>query len=116
MKNLLFACVLLVTAVSGCKSVYSTTTIESKKTFVIGDNEHESFEVTIKNISNDVVEIAQKPNDGTVKLLQSLEAKKTAVIKIAKNTALYIENKLDNKVAVALNFKSTSHLSMGYKN
>ena len=116
MKKVIFACVLIISVASSCKSVYSTTTIEPKTTFVIGDNEHQTFEVTINNISNEVVEISQKPNDGIIQLLQNLKSKKTVLIIIPKNTALYISNKSENKVAVELNLKSTSHLSMGYKN
>jgi uncharacterized protein YxeA len=116
MKKLLIALAALIITVSSCKTVYSTTTIEAKKSFVLGDNEHEAFEVTIKNISNDNVELSQMPNGGTKQLIQVLNSNKTATIKIDKNTALYIENKSDTKASVELNLKSNTQLSMGYKN
>jgi hypothetical protein len=116
MKKFLIALTALTLTASSCKTVYSTTTIEAKKSFVLGDNEHEAFEVTIKNISNDNVELSQMPNGGTKQLIQVLNSNKSAIIKIEKNTALYIENKSDNKASVELNLKSNTHLSMGYKN
>ena len=116
MKKLLIAFVALTIAVSSCKTVFSTTTIEAKKSFVLGDNEHEAYEVTIKNISKDDVLLSQIPNCGTKQLLQVLNSNKSAAIKIEKNTALYIENKSDKRAIVELDLKSNSSLSMGYKN
>ena len=115
MRTLLIATALTLTA-SSCKTVYSTTTIEAKKSFVLGDNEHDAFEATLKNISREDLELYQMPNGGTKQLLQTLKSKKSATVKIEKNTALYIENKSDSKASVELNLKSNSQLSMGYKN
>jgi hypothetical protein len=116
MRKLLIALTALTLTASSCKTVYSTTTIEAKKSFVLGDNEHDAFEATLKNISTEDLELFQMPNGGAKQLIQILNSNKTATVKIEKNTALYIENKSDNKVSVELNLKSNSHLSMGYKN
>ena len=116
MKKLLIALIILIITASSCKTVYSTTSIEPKKSFVLGDNEHGAFEVTIKNISNDDLDLCQMPNGGTKQLIQVLNSSKSATVKIEKNTALYIDNKSDNKASVELNLKSNTNLSMGYKN
>ncbi len=116
MKKFLIISIAITMAASSCKAVYSTTAIEAKKSFVLGDNEHEAFEVTIKNISKENLELSQMPNGGTKQLIQVLNAAKSATIKIEKNTALYIENKSTSKASVKLNLQSNTHLSMGYKN
>jgi selenocysteine lyase/cysteine desulfurase len=115
MKKLLFVLTAITLIASSCKTVYSTTSIEPNKSFVLGDNEHDAFEVTIKNVSKENLELLKMPNSGTKELIQILNPDKTATIKIEKNTALYIDNKSNNKVSVELNLKSSSHLSMGYK-
>jgi uncharacterized protein YxeA len=115
MKRFLIALTALTLTASSCKTVYSTTSIDSKKSFVLGDNDHSPFEVTIKNISNDNVELSQMPNGGNKQLIQVLNPSKSATVKVEKNTALYIENKSNNKASVELNLNSNSHLSMGYK-
>lgn len=116
MKKLIIVLTAATLVTSSCKTVYSTTSIEPQKSFVLGDNEHDSFEVTLKNISTNDLEVAQKPNDGNKQLLQVLEPKKSMTVTISKNTALYIYNKSNNKASVELNLKSNTHLSMGYKN
>jgi hypothetical protein len=116
MKQLLFKIFLLTLAATSCKSVYSTTTIEANKSFVLGDNEHDEFEVILKNISKEDLELSQMPNGGTKQPLQVLKSKKSVSLKIDKNAALYIDNKSDSKVSVELvSLKSNSRLSMGYK-
>ena len=115
MRKIFVALAVLLFTVSSCKTVYSTTGIEAKKSFVLGDNEHEQFEATVKNISNNEVKLSQMPNNGVKKFIQILEPGKSVSVTIEKNTALYIDNKSDNKVTVELNLKSGPHLSMGYK-
>lgn len=116
MKKILIFSLAIILAASSCKSVYSTTSIDPKKSFVLGDNEHEAFEASLKNISKENLELSQMPSGGTKTLLQVLNPNKSATVKIEKNTALYIENKTNNKASVELNLKSGTHLSMGYKN
>lgn len=115
MKQLCTILAAVVLTTLSCKSVYSTTSIEPKKTFVLGDNDHEAFEVSLKNISKEDLELSQMPNGGTKTFIQTLNPYKSITLKIEKNTALYIENKGENKASVELNPKSSSRLSMGYK-
>lgn len=115
MKKLLIAVIATALSASSCKTVYSTTSIEPNKSFVLGDNDHNAFEVTIKNISKEKLELAKMPNGGSKEIIQILDPNKTATVNIEKNTALYIDNKSKYKVLVELNLKSNSHLSMGYK-
>ena len=116
MKKLRIALLAIALTASGCSAIYSTTRIEAKQNFVLGDNQHEAFEVSIKNISYHEVELSQKPNGGNIAFLQRLGAKKSVTLKIDKNTALYIGNKSNRQVAVKLTLESVSRLSMGYKN
>lgn len=116
MKKLLLILIAVIFTAINCKSVYSTTSIEPKKSFVLGDNEHDAFEVSLKNISKEDLEISQKPNGGSKTLIKILNPNKSTTIKVEKNTALYIENKTEYKAAVELKLKSNTHLSMGYKN
>ena len=81
MRTLLIALIALTLTASSCKTVYSTTTIEAKKGFVLGDNEHDAFEATLKNISREDLELYQMPNGGTKQLLQTLKSNKTATVK-----------------------------------
>ncbi|TAE10981.1 MAG: hypothetical protein EAZ47_11105 [Bacteroidetes bacterium] len=115
MKKILVGLAAITLTTSSCKTVYSTTSIEPKKFFVLGDNEHEAFEITIKNISKENLELLKVPNGGKSELVQILNPHKKATIIIEKNTALYVHNKSQFKVAVELDIKSNSHLSMGYK-
>lgn len=115
MNKLLIALITIALTASSCKTVYSTTSIEPNKSFVLGDNEHDAFEVTIKNISKENLELSIMLNVGSKKLIQILNPDSNATINIEKNTALYIGNKSNNKVSVELNLKSNSHLSMGYR-
>lgn len=116
MRKLLIALTALTLTASSCKTAYSTTTIEAKKSFVLGDNEHDAWEVTIKNISNENLELSHGPIGGIKQTIQVLSSHKSATIQIEKNTALYVENKSNSKASVELNLKSNTHLSMGYKN
>jgi hypothetical protein len=115
MRKVLISFVAVLLTLSSCKTVYSTTGIEAKKSFVLGDNAHESFEVRVKNISNNEVDLYKMPTNGTKDFIQIVAPGKSVSVIIEKNTALYIDNKSDNKVTVELNLKSSSHLSMGYK-
>jgi hypothetical protein len=115
MKKILAFLIVLIVVNQSCKTVYSTTSIEPKKSFVLGDNEHSAFEITIKNISEDNVALYRKPNGGTKEFIQFLNSNKSATLVIEENTALYVQNESDKKVSVELKLKSTSNLSMGYK-
>lgn len=109
--------ILTVTAliVSSCKTVYSTTSIEPNKSFVLGENDHDAFEVSVKNISREDIKISKMPKGGTKESVQILYPDKKASIKIERNTALYLDNNSNKNVSVEIVLKSNSNLSMGYK-
>ncbi len=116
MKKPLFVLVTIIFSISSCKSVYSTLSIDANKSFVLGDNEHDEFEVSLKNISKNNVESFKMPMGASKKLIQTLVPGKLVIVNIEKNTSLYIDNKSASKATVELNLKSNSHLSMGYEN
>jgi len=106
MKKLLFVLTALALTVSSCKTVYSTTSIEANKSFVLGENEHGGFEVRLKNISKNDVELYKMPDGEIKQLIKTINPGKSFTIKIGVNTALYIFNKSDNKASVELNLIS----------
>lgn len=71
-----------------CKTAYSITSIEPKKSFVMGDNEHELFEATLKNTSNNEVELIKMPNNEVKTTIQILEPGESVSATIEKNIAL----------------------------
>ncbi len=109
------ACLALSCIATSCKSVYSTTSIEPRKAFVLGDNDHGAFEVTIKNVSAAPVDLVKVPNGGAREYITTLQPRKSASLRIEQNVALYVENKSNDKVSVELNLQTNTHLSMGYK-
>ena len=92
MKNTLLVLSAIIFTVSNWKSVHSTTSIDAKKSFVLGDNELDAFEVRLKNISKNDVELFMMPMDASKQLIQTLNAGKSVIVNMDKNTALYIDN------------------------
>jgi len=54
---------LLVFMVS-CGSLTSTTYLKGQETFVLGDNDHGSFNAQVKNVSKNELELCAVPNAG----------------------------------------------------
>ena len=82
MKKFLIISIAITMAASSCKTIYSTTTIEAKKSFVLGDNEHDAFECSLKNISKEDFELSQMLNGGPKQVIQILNPNKSVTIKI----------------------------------
>jgi hypothetical protein len=114
MKNL-FAFVLFLFLMSSCASLTSTTFIKPNESFVLGDNEHGSFSVRLKNISPNKLELWKAPIDGGRHSPVNVEPNETVKVKVPKNTALRIDNKNATEASVELLVKGDVGLSMGYK-
>lgn len=118
MKTLLkmtFALALVSVLVSAC-SIHSTTQIKSKERFLLGNNPHKSFRVTLKNISETPIEIYRAPMAGGRHSGETVEPGKTVRVKVEPNTALVIINNGETEASVKLTVRGDTGLSMGYAN
>jgi PBP1b-binding outer membrane lipoprotein LpoB len=97
-------------------SLHSTTTIKPNDSFVLGNNEHGSFKVVLKNISNHELKIFMTPISGGSHSPSIVVPNETIKVKADKNTALIIENKSSEQADVTLKVTGDIGLSMGYKN
>jgi len=93
----------------------STTYIKANDEFILGNNVHGKFHVSVTNISNFEVIIWQYPNDGGKHSPMTLKPSQRTQINVDKNTSLRFENHSNEEVAVKLEVKGDIGLSMGYK-
>lgn len=118
MKKVIATIVLAVTIVS-CSvfgSLTSNTTIKPKESFVLGNNEHGSFKVKLKNVSKNSLTVFMAPLNGGAHSPMIVNPNETVVVKADQNTALIIENKSTDEASVDLKVTGDIGLSMGYKN
>lgn len=100
---------------SSC-ALTSSTRISANNSFLLGNNEHGSFSVRVKNTSSEEVNIYHAPIDGGSYSPEILKPYEKTKVNVRKNTALVIQNKSNNEVSVELVVKGDLGLSMGYKN
>jgi hypothetical protein len=113
--KLMMAAIALVAFMASC-SLTSNTTIEPKKQFVLGNNEHGSFKVKMKNVSNQPVEVYQAPLGGGRHSGSIVKPGQSITVKVQSNTALVVDNQSTETVSVALKVTGDTGLSMGYNN
>jgi hypothetical protein len=118
MKKIIAASFLFVfiTSCSIFSSLNSNTTIKPNDSFVLGNNEHGTFKVVLKNFSNHELKIFMAPNSGGTHSYIIVVPNETVKVKADKNTALVIENKSSEQANVTLKVTGDIGLSMGYKN
>jgi hypothetical protein len=97
-------------------SLTSNTTITPNDSFVLGNNEHGTFKVKLKNVSNHDLRIVMAPIAGGTHSPIVVSPNKTITVTAEKNTALVIENKSNEVASVDLHVTGDTGLSMGYKN
>jgi hypothetical protein len=105
--------------ISSCSifsSLNSNTTIKPNDSFILGNNKHGKFKVTLKNISNHELRIFMAPISGGTHSPVIVVPNETVKVKADKNTALVIENKSSEQANVTLKVTGDIGLSMGYKN
>lgn len=107
---------LLLTSCSVFTSLNSNTSIKPNESFLLGNNEHGNFKVTLKNVSNHPIEIHLAPINGGSYSYETLQINQTTRTKVPKNTAIVIENKSDQYAYVDINAKGDLNLSMTNKN
>ena len=118
MKKIFVAAFLFV-FVSSCSifnSLNSNTSIKPNESFVLGNNEHRSFKVVLKNVSNHDLRLVMAPISGGTHSPLIVAPNEIVKVKADKNTALIIENKSTEPANVALKVTGDIGLSMGYKN
>lgn len=115
MRNL-FIAVVSILFLQSCGSFTSTTEIESKNSFVLGNNKHGSFKIKIKNLSDETVNVIHEQVSGGSHSPQIIKPKETIMVQVDKNTALRFENNSIMKISVGLKIKGDTGLSMGYIN
>lgn len=97
--------IILVLSISSCSvfgSLTSNTAIEPNKSFVLGNNEHGTFKVKLKNISNHPLTIVMAPINGGTHSPITVQPNQTATVKADRNTALVIANNSNQVASVDL--------------
>ncbi|WP_309641968.1 hypothetical protein [Flavobacterium sp.] len=97
-------------------SLTSNTIIKPNDSFVLGNNQHGSFKVKLKNVSKNNLEIFHAPNGGGKHSSQKVKPNEYATVEVDRNTALVISNTSKDTASVDLKVTGDTGLSMGYKN
>ena len=111
----LFTILLAGILLSAC-TLHSTTTIQAKDAFILGNNKHGRFSASVTNISTSPLTVWQYPIDGGRHSPLTLQPAANVKVRVDRNTALRIENPSEKSVDVQLVVKGDVGLSMGYKN
>jgi hypothetical protein len=114
MKQLCFS-FLVALVLSSC-SLTSKTIIPAGQYFELGNNQHGSFRISLKNNADHELTICEAPVNGGRHSPEVLLPDKSIKIKVNKNTALRIENNDKKEATVRLKVTGDTGLSMGYKN
>ena len=112
----IYAIIILITSCSMFKTVTSNTTITPQNSFILGNNEHGSFTVKLKNVSKNDVVLHRTPITGGNHSFITVKPTETVKVNVESNTALIIENKSNDTASVDLYIKGDTGLSMGFKN
>ncbi len=107
--------VLMLTSCGSLFPLTSNTTIKANDSFLLGNNEHDTFTVRMKNVCNHDVTVYMKPITGgrhSTVVVKPQESLKTTV---EINTALVVENNSNEVANVDLKVTGDLNLQMGYK-
>ena len=107
--------VIFLTSCSVFNSLNSNTSIKPNESFLLGNNKHGKFKVTLKNVSNHEIEIYFAPIEGGNYSRQTLKINQEITTKVAQNTAIVIENKSTDYASVDLKATGDLNLGMNYK-
>jgi hypothetical protein len=116
MKKLIIVCIALIAFTTACKTLTSVTTIKGNDSFILGNNEHSAYAVSLENISSKDVTVYMAPIKGGTHTYQVVKPNQKVNVNVQKNTALVVENMSKEAVSVALKVVGDTNLSMGYKN
>jgi hypothetical protein len=115
MKKLIIACIAFTILTTSCRTLTSNTVIKPNESFVLGNNEHRSFSVKLKNVSANDLTVYLAPIEGGTHSPQVVKPNQSASIKVSKNTALIVNNTSNETSSVNLKVVGDTGLSMGYK-
>lgn len=96
----------------GSCSITSGLTIKGGEQFVLGENEHKSFNTNIKNIGNVAVDLAQRLPNGNEVDLGRLAAGETLNVRFEKDCAAILSN-IANTETAQLKVKITGDKGLG---
>jgi hypothetical protein len=116
MKKLIIVCIAIIAFTTSCRTLTSVTTIKGNDSFILGNNEHSAYAVSLKNISSKEVTVYMAPIKGGTHTYQVVKPNQKVNVNVDKNTALVVENMSKEEVSVALKVVGDTNLSMGYKN
>ncbi|NJL12652.1 MAG: hypothetical protein HC913_06420 [Microscillaceae bacterium] len=120
MNKLFYTLLMLGTLFTACqhlpfRRLNSTTYIKPQDAFILGNNQHGSFSVKLKNISQADITVWKYPIGGGRHSPAIVKPNETVKLKVESNTALRIENQSKDEVAVTLVVKGDTALAMDYK-
>lgn len=115
MRHLLAIAVLFISFIS-CGVLHSNTVIKPNDSFILGNNEHGSFQVNLQNASKHDLTVYMAPIAGGKHSSQTIQPSGKVKLKVDPNTALYIVNSSNDTASVNLKVTGDLGLSMGYKN
>ena len=107
---------LIISSCSVFSSFNSSTSIKPKQSFVLGNNEHDSFKTHLKNEGVTILKVYQAPIDGGTHSIVTIKPQEIAMVKTERNTALIIENTGEEYAVVKLKVKGDLNLGMVYNN
>lgn len=97
------------------RTLNSTTDINPKESFILGNNTHGKFSAKVTNTSVTPITIWKCPIDGGKHSPITLNHSTIIKVKVEKNTALRIENDSEKKISIQLKVIGDIGLSMGYQ-
>jgi hypothetical protein len=118
MKKVLFILTILACFGTACGvfgKLTSQTTIGANESFVLGEGQHGSYNVRLRNKTRQTLTITQTQIDGTVIKTVSAPYNEWLSLDIAGDTAIRISNTSNRAAAVDLIVKGDTNLSMGYQ-
>jgi hypothetical protein len=114
MKKILFL-LLIAAAFSSC-SLTSRTSIGPQKAFELGDGQHGSFKVVVKNDCDVAVDVFEVPLGGAEKKLLTLQPGQQKTVRFAADTKAIFKNNSNKEAAVKLKVTGDTGLTMGGPN
>jgi hypothetical protein len=93
----------------------SVTNIGPQDSFVLGNNEHGSFHINLKNIAQHPLNIHLAPIEGGKHSPVVVQPDQKISLKVDRNTAIVIANQSNDNASVELKVVGDTGLSMGYK-
>ena len=97
------------------RTLNSTTNINPKESFILGNNTHGKFSAKVTNSSVTPITIWKCPLDGGKHSPITLNQSTTIKVKVEKNPALKIQNESEEKISIQLKVSGDIGLSMGYQ-